>query len=127
MGGRFDSFAELASGGSYDLFLYTSLYDGLPNVLLEASAAGLPIVAETVGGISELLDERSGYPLQPGAGALAYVEAIRAALGDSVEAAGRVENAQARIRDRHSWAAFERGVAALPGYLPVPATTAATV
>ncbi|XEG74308.1 glycosyltransferase family 4 protein [Pseudomonas sp. abacavir_1] len=127
MGGRFDSFAELAGGGSYDLFLYTSLYDGLPNVLLEASAAGLPIVAETVGGISELLDERSGYPLQPGAGALAYVEAIRAALGDSVEAAGRVENAQARIRDRHSWTAFERGVAALPGYLPVPTTTAATV
>lgn len=120
LGGRFDSFAELAGGGAYDLFLYTSLYDGLPNVLLEASAVGLPIVAETVGGIAELLDERSGYPLEPGAGSQAYVQAIRAVLDDPAAAADKVATAQARLRERHSWTAFERRVMALPGYLPRP-------
>ena len=38
---------------SYDAFLYTSAFDGLPNVLLEALSAGLPVIAPDVGGIGE--------------------------------------------------------------------------
>jgi len=40
---------------SYDVFLYTSWNDGVPNVILEAGAAGLPIIAPDVGGISEVI------------------------------------------------------------------------
>jgi glycosyltransferase involved in cell wall biosynthesis len=36
------------------VFLYTSQWDGLPTVLLEAAARGLPVVAPAVGGITEL-------------------------------------------------------------------------
>lgn len=119
LGGSFDSFAELAAGGDYDLFLYTSAYDGLPNVLLEATVAALPIIAETVGGVGELLDRQSGYPLDPGADCALYVAAIREVLAYPEEARQRVAHGQAVLRQRHSWATFSESLRAIPDYWPV--------
>lgn len=51
---EYKSFDEL-NFDEFDLFLYTSLFDGIPNVVLEMGLAGLPIIAPNVGGISEVL------------------------------------------------------------------------
>jgi len=40
----------------FDTFALPSLKEGLPYVLLEARAAGLPIIANRVGGVGEILD-----------------------------------------------------------------------
>jgi glycosyltransferase involved in cell wall biosynthesis len=42
----------------FDTFALPSLKEGLPYVLLEAKAAGLPIIANRVGGVSEILDAK---------------------------------------------------------------------
>lgn len=45
-----------------DIFLFTSLSEGMPNALIEASIAGLPIVTSNVNGASDVvIHDRSGY------------------------------------------------------------------
>lgn len=39
----------------YDVFIYTSSVDGVPNILLEIAASGLPIIASDDGGVREFI------------------------------------------------------------------------
>ena len=57
--GAFDGFASLPTE-SYDAYLYTSLFDGMPNALFDATLVGLPIVASSVGGVPEFIDDERG-------------------------------------------------------------------
>lgn len=50
---------------SFDLFLMTSLTEGMPNTLLEAMALGVSAVSTNVGGIPELLEDGVGGYLSP--------------------------------------------------------------
>jgi glycosyltransferase involved in cell wall biosynthesis len=52
--------------GAADGFVLSSLWEGLPNVVMEALAAGTPVVATQVGGVGELVEDgRSGYMVPP--------------------------------------------------------------
>lgn len=55
-----------------DVFVFSSVNEGLPLVVLEAMAAGLPIVTTDVGGIPEIATRESAWFCPPGdSGALA--------------------------------------------------------
>jgi glycosyltransferase involved in cell wall biosynthesis len=50
-----------------DLVVVPSFYDGMPNVLLEAAALGVPLLAARVGGMADLLADREhGFLFAPG-------------------------------------------------------------
>jgi glycosyltransferase involved in cell wall biosynthesis len=49
-----------------DIFLLTSDHEGTPNVLLEAMACGLPVIATRAGGVPEVVEDGvSGYLVEP--------------------------------------------------------------
>jgi len=51
----------------FDVFLLTSLWEGLPRVLVEAMIVGVPIVATDVDGIAEVIrNGKNGYLVPPG-------------------------------------------------------------
>lgn len=65
------------------LFVLSSRYEGMPNALLEAAAAGLPLVATPAsGGVVELLRGRPGVWLAPEISAEALATTMIAALGE---------------------------------------------
>jgi glycosyltransferase involved in cell wall biosynthesis len=73
------------------LLVLSSRYEALPNVVLEAMAAGLPVAATRVGGLPELvIPGRTGWLVPPG-DAPALAAAMSQALGDAEarEALGR--------------------------------------
>jgi glycosyltransferase involved in cell wall biosynthesis len=66
------------------VFLHVSFTEGLPQVLCEAQAAGLPIVATAVGGVSAALRHGATGILIPPANALAATEALDRIACDEV-------------------------------------------
>ncbi len=79
-------------------FLYTSQWDGLPTVLLDVALAGLPVIAPDVGGISELVDETTGWLIPNFRDVDGYSSALADLLLDRAEGEIRVERMAERVR-----------------------------
>lgn len=79
--------------------------EGLPNVVLEALAAGLPVVATAVGGVPELIHDGENGWLAPPADAAGLASALAAALADPGERARRGAAGQSLVRAFYTFAA----------------------
>jgi len=62
----------------FDVFALSSLHEGVPMVLLEAMALGVPIVASRVGGIPEILEDSREALLVPAKDPIALAKAMDA-------------------------------------------------
>lgn len=68
---------------SADAFLHVSLTEGVPQVLFEARAAGLPVVATDVGGVRAALEGGEGGLLVPPRDAAAAGDAVERLAADT--------------------------------------------
>jgi len=83
------------------LLVLPSYYEGLPMVLLEAMACGLPIVSTRVGGIPELITEgENGILIDPGDRS-ALLEALAVLLTDPLRQAEMGEKNRNKIKEQY--------------------------
>lgn len=110
--------AELGLGGCVDLpgpvedpgellrtarlLVVPSRSEGSPNVVVEAMAAGVPVVATSVGGVPELVDPGQTGLLVPPDDPAALADAVIATLRDPAAAAARAARARQVVTDRHA-------------------------
>jgi glycosyltransferase involved in cell wall biosynthesis len=79
--GHRDDSAQLAA--AFDVAVLASLSEGLPNAVMEAMAAGAPVVATAVGGVPELIEDGETGFLVPPANPEAMAERIEYALSNA--------------------------------------------
>ena len=88
-----------------DGLVLSSSVEGLPMVLLEAAASGLPQVATSVGGVAEaVIHERTGYVVPPGDSA-----ALAAAMHRLAAMPGEARASMAQAAREHAVARFDLG------------------
>jgi glycosyltransferase involved in cell wall biosynthesis len=89
-----------------------SLAESLPYVVLEATAAGLPVIATRVGGIAEIFG-----PTEPGlippADTAALRTAMQSAIDNPAEAAAEVRVRLAHVREQFSVTGMVSGIKGL--------------
>ncbi|WP_193088352.1 glycosyltransferase [Advenella sp. FME57] len=108
--GGFAKFADLHAAG-YDALIYTSRFDGLPNIVLEAMAEGLLVIAPNVGGIGEIVyHDKTGLLLDndfdDATMADRYLDAIRQLYDNSLDVDQLRKDALSLVLERHSEQAY---------------------
>lgn len=82
-----------------DVLLLPSIIEGLPGVLIEAMASGVPIVASAIPPVAELLDDQSAVLVAPG-DALGLAQGLRGVLEDPATAAELGQAGRRRFEQR---------------------------
>jgi glycosyltransferase involved in cell wall biosynthesis len=85
-----------------DLFVSSSLWEGLPTVLLESMAAGVPVVATDVSGSREIIRPGLTGLLVPADNPVLLSEAIMSMVTERQRAAAMAERARSEVRTRFS-------------------------
>ena len=86
-----------------DVFILTSMSEGLPNVLLEVSACGKPIVATNTGGISDIIIHgKTGFLVKPN-NVDSFVYYVKLLLKDETLSRKLGENGYEHVRKQFNW------------------------
>lgn len=73
----FDGIEDLPTE-EYDIFLYTSNADGMPNMLLEIASKGLPIITPNIGGVTDFIkDHETGLIVEDYTDVNKFVECVK--------------------------------------------------
>lgn len=95
---------------NYDVFLYTSSVDGIPNILLEITALGLPIIASNDGGVREFIRNKKTGILVDIEDIDGYIKALDYVKAHKSETKNMVIAAQKLLQTQHSNKQFEANI-----------------
>ena len=115
MKGSFDG-AESLPFDEFPVFLFTSQWEGTPTIIIAAALAVIPIVASSVGGVGDIINEKSGFPVCDIENASAYVKEILYVLDNPAEAQTRAQAARRYVEVEHAQQSFESHLLNTPGY-----------
>jgi glycosyltransferase involved in cell wall biosynthesis len=87
-----------------DVFVFPSLDEGMPNVVLEALASGLPIVATRIAGNDQLVLPGENGTLVPPSDPHAFAAALAPLLTDPAARQRMAARSRALATERYSWA-----------------------
>lgn len=86
-----------------DLFVLASLWEGMPNVLLEAGAAGIPLISTRIEGAEEIIASTECGVLVGISQEQELATAMADSLSDPQSAAERAERLQRLVISRFTW------------------------
>jgi glycosyltransferase involved in cell wall biosynthesis len=92
--------------GASDVFVLSSVREGMPVALLEAMAAGVPAVATDVGGVAQVLKHEENGLMVPPADPSKLASAICRYLGDPAYARRMADSARASVNERYGMRAW---------------------
>lgn len=96
-----------------NVFVLPTHSEGMPNALLEAMAAGLPVITTRVSSIPEIVTEgENGFLVQPGS-ALELADAMQRMMYDPENRARMAEANMKRIQQNHSIEMAWRAIASI--------------
>lgn len=113
-----------------DLLVMPSLFEGLPMVLLETMAMGVPVVASAVDGVAEVITDGKEGVLLAGWSAEIFSQTIDRLLNDAAGRQRLIDTAQERVRrefsrenmTRHIEGIYKKCLTGEAGYTRMPAT-----
>ena len=86
-----------------DIFILPSLAEGISNTLLEAMASGLPVIATSVGGNVELIEEGVNGRLVPVNNVVAMADAVAELVDDPTLRQSMGKKGLALVRTTFNW------------------------
>ena len=101
----------------YSMFLHNSEWEGIPTVLITMMANGVPIVTSDVGGVSELVSEKTGWLIDDCEDVAEYCRNISKVLLQPEVADRKVEQGIELVKQRHNWSTYVNALTTI-GLLP---------
>lgn len=91
----------------FDLYLFTSLFEGIPTIILDMAMSGIPIVSANVGGISEVLGQDYSLLVNNTRDPQAYIEKINEFYQNKTSIASKMKKIRQYIIDTHNEKTFQ--------------------
>jgi len=117
--GPYSSPTEWDSPVQASVFLFTSVWEGMPNTVIEAAYMGYPVIASNVGGVGELITAETGWAMDRYADASAYAAALAEVFENGSEARHRTSRLIELVHARHNERAYLSSLSTVPGYSKV--------
>ena len=96
--------------GDCDLWLYTSRWDGIPNLLLEVGVRQVPIVSTAVWGTTDILSPHNCWLVSDIDDETKYVQAIEECIGSGEARISKAMELRQKIKQRHNNKSYQDSI-----------------